>query len=157
MKITKFEDLLCWQQARLLVNDIYTVTKAGELSKDYGLKNQLQRAVVSAMTNIAEGFSRYHRREFIRFLDIAQSSLWEVNSLLYIVFDQKFLPADTIESLQKKTSEVRALTLGLLQYVDNSVSNPDISEPVTEYRENQPVWDIQEEFVNFEHKTTPTL
>lgn len=89
MKITKFEDLLCWQQARLLVNDIYTVTKAGELSKDYGLKNQLQRAVVSAMTNIAEGFSRYHRREFIRFLDIAQSSLWEVNSLLYIVFDQK--------------------------------------------------------------------
>jgi len=79
-KITRFEDLICWQKARELVNNNYTITELGPLSKDFGLKGQLRRASVSAMTNIAKGFSRLHRKEFIRFLDISQSSAMEVRS-----------------------------------------------------------------------------
>ena len=79
-KITRFEDLICWQKARELVNNNYTITELGPLSKDFGLKGQLRRASVSAMTNITKEFSRLHRKEFIRFLDISQSSAMEVRS-----------------------------------------------------------------------------
>lgn len=90
-KITRFEDLRCWQEARQLVKNIYQLTAFGKLSKDYGLKDQLQRASVSIMTNIAEGFSRYHKKEFIRFLNISQSSASEVKSLLYILSDLEYV------------------------------------------------------------------
>ena len=81
-KITRFEDLICWQKAKSLVNLIYRLTKEGPFSKDYPLRDQIRRAAISSMTNIAEGFSRFHKKDFIRFLDISQSSIEEVKSLL---------------------------------------------------------------------------
>ena len=153
-KITKFEDLICWQKARVLVNNIYTITKTGELSKDFGLKDQLRRAAVSSMTNIAEGFARYHRKEFIRFLDISQSSATEVKSLLYVVLDQNYLDEFSIRSLQNDTDEVHALTMGLLKYVDKSILTNKVSEPAAEYSNNQHGWEIPGEFINREHINT---
>ena len=116
-KIERFEDLICWREARKLAREIYTVTKSGDLARDFGLRDQLQRAAVSAMTNIAEGFSRFHRRDFVRFLDIAQSSAAEVKSLLYVVLDQDYLPAETTERLQNQTDTVVKTTKGLLRHV----------------------------------------
>ena len=85
-KIEKFEDLRCWQESRKLVNQIFDLIEQPKMSKEFELANQLKRAAVSVMANIAEGFNRYHKKEFIRFLDYAQSSAQEVKSLLYINF-----------------------------------------------------------------------
>jgi four helix bundle protein len=155
-KITRFEDLICWQKSRIMVNNIYSITKSGHLSKDFGLKDQLRRAAVSSMTNIAEGFARYHRKEFIRFLDISQSSSMEVKSLLYIVFDQNYLDDKTVSNLQKDAGEVHAITMGLLKHVNNSISKNKVSEPVSEYGKNQSDLDLPDEFTNHEHLNTHT-
>lgn len=85
--IKKFEDIIAWQEARKLVRMIYQITKAGNLSKDFGLRDQLQRASVSTMTNIAEGFDCDSNLEFARFLVIARRSAVEVQSLLYTALD----------------------------------------------------------------------
>lgn len=82
-----FEDLEAWQDARRIVNLVYGLTEEEALSKDYGLKNQLQRAAVSVMTNIAEGFERTGTREKLHFYNIARASNGEVRSLLYVVED----------------------------------------------------------------------
>ena len=94
--ITRFEDLRCWQKARELVNVVYDLTGKGGLARDFELRDQLRRAALSAMTNIAEGFARYHKRDFMRFLDISQSSAAEVKSLMYVVLDQHYAPPDEV-------------------------------------------------------------
>ncbi|NIV12362.1 MAG: four helix bundle protein, partial [Aliifodinibius sp.] len=106
-KITRFEDLKCWQKARRLVKEIYKITNEEPLSKDYKLRDQLRSAAVSVMSNIAEGFSRYHKKDFIRFLDIAQSSAAEVRSLMYVVSDQNYVSADQIKAIQKLADNCR--------------------------------------------------
>ncbi len=76
-KVTRFEDLRYWQASRRLVVHVYTVCKTGELSKDFDTKSQLKKAALSTMNNIdniAEGFARFHRKDFARFLDYSQSS-----------------------------------------------------------------------------------
>ena len=83
-KVTRFEDLIAWQKARILTKEIYTVTKNDEFRKDFGLRDQIQGASVSIMSNIAEGFDRAGRAEFHQFLVIAKGSCAEVKSQLYI-------------------------------------------------------------------------
>jgi four helix bundle protein len=78
MKIERFEDLKVWQYSRTLVTDIYILTKGPSFNKDYGLKDQIQRASVSIMNNIAEGFERDNNKEFIRFLIYSKGSAGEV-------------------------------------------------------------------------------
>ena len=80
MKIERFEDIVSWQEARLLVQDVY---RALSTCKDFGFRDQLQRAAVSVMSNIAEGFDRGSNREFVQFLIIARGSAAEVKSLAY--------------------------------------------------------------------------
>jgi four helix bundle protein len=89
--IKRFEDLEVWRDARKLVSCVYATTGKGSLSKDFGLKDQLQRAAVSIMSNIAEGFERGNRKEFIRFLVIAKASAGEVRSLAYVACDVKYI------------------------------------------------------------------
>lgn len=81
-KIETFADLRVWQKGIELVKEIYLLTKEGELSKDFGLRDQLRRASVSITANIAEGFERYSRKEYVHFLVIAKGSAGEVRSLL---------------------------------------------------------------------------
>jgi four helix bundle protein len=83
-----FEDLEAWQQARHLVNEIYSLTRENSsLSKDFGLTGQVQRAAVSIMSNVAEGFERTHLPEKIQFYNVARGSTGEVRSLLYVISD----------------------------------------------------------------------
>ncbi len=89
--IKKFEDILAWQEARKLVSSIYRLTGLGSLAKDFGLRDQIQRAAVSAMTNIAEGFDCESQIEFTRFLGIARRSAVEVQSLLYASLDVGYI------------------------------------------------------------------
>jgi len=90
-KVEKFEDLLCWQEARILVRTIFRFSETGKLSKDWGTKDQIRRASLSIMNNIAEGFARFSNKEKIRFLDIASSSCSEVRSMLYVLNDLEYL------------------------------------------------------------------
>ncbi len=83
-KVNKFEDLIAWQKAHALAVRIYQLTAKELFSHDFGLKDQIQRAAVSVMSNIAEGFERYSRAEFRQFLSIARGSVAEVRSQLYI-------------------------------------------------------------------------
>src|SRR5512139_3496743 len=85
--VSRFEDLQAWQEARKLVNMVYKLTGSGLLAKDFGVRDQIQRASVSAMTNIAEGFDCESKAEFARFLGIARRSAVEVQSLLYAALD----------------------------------------------------------------------
>ena len=85
--ISRFEDVLAWQEARKLVKMIYLLTNLGAIGKDFGLRDQIRRAAVSVMTNIAEGFDCDSKAEFGRFLGIARRSAVEVQSLLYTALD----------------------------------------------------------------------
>ena len=86
-KVRRFEDLIAWQKARDLTKRIYSLTQQGGFERDYGLRDQIRRAAVSVMSNLAEGFDRAGRSEFHQFLVIAKGSSAEVRSHLYVALD----------------------------------------------------------------------
>src|ERR1700730_8761860 len=90
-KIERFEDFIAWQKARKLTGDIYKVTSIGKFARDFGLKDQIRRAAVSIMSNIAEGFERGRPTEFHQFLSIAKGSCAELRSQLYVAFDAHYV------------------------------------------------------------------
>lgn len=114
-KIEKFEDLICWQKARVIVNDIYNITKAGEFSKDWSLKDQIRRAAISVMLNIPEGFCRKSHKEFKQFLFFSHGSLGEVQSALYIALDQKYINLELFNELYSKCEEDSKIISGLIK------------------------------------------
>ncbi len=117
MKVQKFEDLKCWQAARQLVKLVYVTSRNGILASDFGTKDQFRRAALSSMNNIAEGFGRFGDKDFIKFLNISQSSVLEVKSMLYVLSDLEYAAADQIEAIRLKADETRNLTLGLIRYL----------------------------------------
>lgn len=122
MKVQRFEDLKCWQAARELVKMVYTISRTGELAKDFETKNQFRKAALSSMNNIAEGFGRFSRKDFIRFLDISQSSALEVQSMLYVLTDLEYFTTDRIEDIRLKAEETKNLTLALIKYLRSTLS-----------------------------------
>lgn len=98
--IRTFEDLIVWQRAIALVKQIYVITSDGELKRDFSLKDQLRRAAVSIPTNIAEGFERSSRKEYLLFLNIAKGSAGEVRSLCRVTLDVGYLKQSTYEELR---------------------------------------------------------
>lgn len=116
-KVTRFEDLKCWQAARALVKEVFLVSEEGKLAKDFDTKGQFKKAALGSMNNIAEGFGRFSRKDFIRFLDISQSSTLEVQSMLYVFEDIAYLTIDKIQSIRLKAEETKNLTLGLIKYL----------------------------------------
>ena len=111
--IKKFEDIIAWQEARTLTNTVYQLTNSGPLAKDFGLRDQLQRAAVSAMTNIAEGFDCESKIEFARFLGIARRSAVEVQSLLYTALDIGYINEQTFKTEYQQAEKTKALIGGL--------------------------------------------
>lgn len=111
--ITKFEDLIAWQESRTLVKLIYKITYEGTFSKDFGMRDQIQRASVSVMTNIAEGFDCESTAEFARFLGIARRSAVEVQSLLYAALDVGHINQDIFKSHYEQAKKCKALIGGL--------------------------------------------
>jgi four helix bundle protein len=88
----RFEEIGAWQKSRELTREIYKITAAGRFGRDYGLRDQIRRASVSIMSNIAEGFERSGSGEFGQFLSTAKGSAGEVRSQLYVALDQEYLP-----------------------------------------------------------------
>ena len=116
-----FEDLEAWQQARHLVNEIYSLTRENSsLSKDFGLTDQVRRAAVSIMSNIAEGFERTHLPEKIQFYNIARGSTGEVRSLLYVISDNYPESAPVAERLRGTAISVGKLVSGLLHSTERT-------------------------------------
>jgi len=112
-KIERFEDLIAWQKARELTKGIYQVTREGPFAKDFGLSGQIQRAVVSVMSNIAEGFERGGRGEFHQFLSTAKASCAELRSHLYVALDIGYLDQRTFDQLLRQAEEVGRIVGGL--------------------------------------------
>ena len=109
MPIRSFEDIRAWQEARTLVQMVYTLTQQGALSRDFGLRDQIQRAAVSAMTNIAEGFDCDSHAEFARFLGYSRRSAVEVQSLLYVLLDADYIDEDTFQTCYAQANKVKAM------------------------------------------------
>ena len=99
MKITRFEDIEAWQIGRDLCISVYNVAKREKFSKDHGLKDQITKASVSTMTNIAEGFGAGSRAEFIRFLVYAQRSASELQSEIYVAVDQGYIGRNEFDAI----------------------------------------------------------
>jgi len=112
-KISKFEDLVAWQKARALTREIYLVTKDGDFGKDFGLRDQIRRAVVSVMSNIAEGFDRGGRPGFDQYLVVAKASCAEVRSQLYVALDAGYLSGELFDRLFCMAEEVSRIVNGL--------------------------------------------
>ncbi len=123
--IEQFEDLIAWQKARALTKAIYQVSQQGKFAKDYGLAGQIQRATVSIMSNIAEGFERGNRNEFHHFLVIAKSSCAEVRSQLYIALDIGYLDQVQFDQLISLAREVSRILGGLRASVDRQRKSQD--------------------------------
>jgi four helix bundle protein len=111
--IKRFEDILAWQEARKLVQEIYVFTREGGFAKDFGLRDQIQRAAVSVMANIAEGFDCESHVEFARFLGIARRSAIEVQSLLYAALDIGYISEEKFSREFAQANKTKALIGGL--------------------------------------------
>jgi len=109
-RISRFEDLIAWQKARMLAKEIYRVTSQNAFARDFGLTDQIRRAAVSVMSNLAEGFERNGRAEFHQFLVVAKGSCAEVKSQLYIASDVGYLSRNEFDELASLTDEVGRIT-----------------------------------------------
>ncbi len=117
VRADKFEDLIAWQKARDLTRAIYQATTTGSFAKDFGLRDQIRRAAVSVMSNLAEGFERGGRSEFHQFLSIAKSSCAELRSQLYVALDVTHLSPSTFRQLMLQAEEVARIIGGLRKAV----------------------------------------
>jgi len=111
---TRLEDIQVWQKARKLTRQIYEITANGNFAKDYGLRNQIQRASVSIMANVAEGFGRRSDKEFANFLNMAHGSVSEVQSHLYVALDLNYVSKDSFAELNGLLDEVSRMSLVLV-------------------------------------------
>lgn len=115
--IERFEDIKAWQAARDLVSVVYRVSGRGRFERDFGLRDQIRRASVSVMSNIAEGFERGSDREFCRFLYIAKGSAGEVRSHLFVALDLGYLASDEFDDLRARAEEVAKALSGFITYL----------------------------------------
>ena len=124
MKITRFEDLQCWQEARKLVNLVYkAVRNSPDFQRDFRLSGQITAAAVSSMSNIAEGFSRRSNKEFVQYLFISKSSAAEVQSETYAALDQSYISQEIFESIYNQAEKVSKLDSGLITYLLENQKN----------------------------------
>ena len=108
-KIKKFEDIESWKRARSFGKSVYEVTASGKFAHDFGLKDQIRRASVSILSNIAEGFERGGDKEFLQFLALAKGSSGGARAQLYVAFDQKYISIAQFEMLTRAATEVSQL------------------------------------------------
>ncbi len=118
-RIRTFEDLVVWQKAIAFVKQVYSITDEGELRRDFGLKDQIRRAAVSISTNIAEGFERSSRKEYLLFLNIAKGSAGEVRSLCRVAFDVGYLSQSTYDELREAALVISKSLFNQIQAIRN--------------------------------------
>ena len=119
--IRRFEDILAWQHSRRLANELYAATRSGTAARDGAFRDQLRRAGLSVMLNIAEGFARKTDGDFCRFLSFAHGSVAEIQAALYLSLDQKYIDKDQFERLYASAAETSKLIYGLQRYLKGGV------------------------------------
>jgi four helix bundle protein len=117
LKVRRFNDLIAWQKAMDLVEDVYRLTKLFPKDELFGLTSQLRRAAVSIPSNVAEGQSRRSSKEFIQFLSVAQGSLAEVETQVLIATRLQYIPEDHSRGLLEKTAELGRIMNGLVEAI----------------------------------------
>jgi four helix bundle protein len=120
MQVKNFEDLEIWKEARSLTQEIYRLTRDSKFSKDFGLSSQIQRAAISIMSNIAEGFERGGNQEFIHFLYVAKGSCGEVRSQLYVALDQSYIAPKDCDEVRKSFRRLSIMISNLIDYLKRS-------------------------------------
>jgi four helix bundle protein len=117
LRIERFEDIESWKEARILVADVYSILGN---CKDYGFKDQIQRAAISVMSNIAEGFDRGSNKEFVQYLVISRGSVSEVKSLCYAAIDIGYFDEGKFRDVTERCTKLINLLNGLIRYLRNS-------------------------------------
>lgn len=128
MKVKAFEDLQVWQDARTFVKSIYELTSLKNFSKDFGLKEQIQRASVSIMNNISEGYERDNNREFIKFLGYPKGSAGEVRSMLYVALDLNYISNDQFKVSYDKAVSIITQISNFKKYLRNYIVKEKIEK-----------------------------
>jgi len=137
--IERFEDIEAWKRARVMTRKIYALSRTGPFSRDFGLKDQMRRASVSSMSNIAEGFERDGTQEFFHFLSMAKGSIGEVRSQLYVALDEGYITKDEFVDLYRDAEGIGKMTAAFMAYLQRSEwrgtkfrqGSPDQSQPET--------------------------
>ncbi|HEX8069131.1 MAG TPA: four helix bundle protein [Pyrinomonadaceae bacterium] len=117
-KFERFEDIEAWRSARELTKLVYRMTSTGDFARDFGLRDQVRRAAVSLLSNIAEGFEREGNKEFLRFLSMAKGSCGEVRAQLYVALDQQYITQAQFEAVSGKA--ISQMLSGLMKYLRHS-------------------------------------
>lgn len=120
MLVKNFEELEIWKEARRLTQEIYQLTRDSRFSRDFGLSSQIQRAAISIMSNIAEGFERGGNPEFIQFLYVAKGSCGEVRSQVYVALDQKYIDQKAADSLLTILKRLSVMIKHLIDHLKRS-------------------------------------
>ncbi len=119
-KIATFEELEGWQRARELNRAVYDCSGSGRFAKDFALRDQIRRAAVSVMSNVAEGFERSGDREFLQFLAVAKGSCGEVRAQLYVALDQGYVSDQEFAKVSRIAIDTSRLIAGLIRYLRQS-------------------------------------
>ncbi len=119
-RIERFEDIEAWKCSREIVNLVYAMSRNDRFARDFALVNQIRRAAISILSNIAEGFERNGDKEFIQFLSIAKGSCGEVRAQLYVALDQEYIDVATFEQLESKLVQASRMLSGLVKYLKQS-------------------------------------
>lgn len=122
MGIQRFEEIHAWQSARRLVREIYAITENGAFSRDRSLRSQIERASVSTMSNIAEGFERESSKDFLHFLAIARASNAEVRSLLFVALDIGYIDEAAFQHLMAKALETTRLVTAFRKSIEHRMN-----------------------------------
>lgn len=122
--VKQFEDLQVWQEARGLARETYRITNQRLFRRDFGLRDQITRAATSTMSNIAEGFERGSRKEFIQFLNVAKASNGEVRSQLYLALDQNYIDQTTFSGLRESTLALSRRLATFISYLERFPGSP---------------------------------
>ena len=120
--IKRFEEMLCWQAARDLVNLVYQLTKNERFKRDFDLVSQIRRSAVSSMANMAEGIHRSSKKDFIKFLDYARASVAETVNHCYVAFDQGYISESELKDLLRQADTVWKSTNGFMAYLKRDLN-----------------------------------
>ena len=131
--ITRFEDIEAWKTARELTRMVYALTEQGQFSKDFGLKNQIQRASVSVMSNVAEGFESRTQTQFIDYLGRAKASAGEVRCQLYIALDLKYMTQEQFDQVFDLADKSSRQISRFMDYLETHPQSRQVREVGSKY------------------------
>ena len=127
MKINKFEDLGIWKLALKITKEIYDLTSKREFSKDFGLRDQVRKAIISVSSNIVEGFEKSNNNEFIRFLKISKGSVGETRNQLRIALVVGYIAKEEFEKTNKDLEDLAVQVGGFIQYLEKKRKNKEFA------------------------------